>query len=212
MSFDIILRHKVGERAIDIEHHSDASLIAISGPSGSGKTTVLNCMAGLIAPDFGQIAVGGRTLLDTAKNISLPIQSRRAGYVFQDARLFPHMRVAANLAYGARLRGKQAGNAETAAIDADAVLDVLGIRGIADRWPATLSGGEIRRVAIARALMSGPDFLLLDEPLASLDKARGEEVLRMIERIHAQLAVPMIYVSHEPAEVARLTQSIINLD
>ncbi len=211
MSFDIVLRHRIGERTIEIDHHSDASLIAITGPSGCGKTSVLNCVAGLITPDFGKMAVGGRILLDTERNIALPIESRRAGYVFQDARLFPHMRVAANLAYGARLRGTGDASTQGAAIDADAVVDVLDIKGLAERWPATLSGGEIRRVAIARALMSGPDFLLLDEPLASLDKARSVEVLCMIERIQQELGVPMLYVSHDPAEVARLTQSIIKL-
>lgn len=206
MSFDIVLRHATGENSIAIDHHSDASLVAITGPSGCGKTTALNCVAGLITPQFAQISVNGRTLIDSERNVSLPAESRRCGYIFQDARLFPHLRVSANLAYGMRMRG-----AAHTDVDHAAVIDVLGIGGLADRWPATLSGGEIRRVAIARALMSGPEFLLLDEPLSSLDKARGEEVLGMIEQIHSQLSVPMLYVSHDPAEVARLTQTIIKL-
>lgn len=206
MSFEITLSHKIGECGLSVDFASDAACIAITGPSGAGKTTLLNCIAGLVSPDSGRIVIGGRVLYDSAQRISVPVEQRGAGYVFQDARLFPHLKVAANLAYGERLRG--AGQPGT---DRDAIIETLGISAMVDRWPANLSGGEVRRVAIARALLANPRFLLLDEPLASLDQARAEEILIMIERLGSALAIPMIYVSHQPQETARLTDTVLQL-
>lgn len=206
MSFEITLSHKIGECGLSVDFASDAACIAITGPSGAGKTTLLNCIAGLVSPDSGSIVIGGRVLYDSAQRISVPVEQRGAGYVFQDARLFPHLKVAANLAYGERLRG-----AGQPGIDRDAIIETLGISAMVDRWPANLSGGEVRRVAIARALLANPRFLLLDEPLASLDQARAEEILTMIEQLGSTLAIPMIYVSHQPRETARLTDTVLQL-
>jgi len=206
MSFELRLKHRIGEVEIALDAASDAPLTALVGPSGIGKTTVLNCIAGLIRPDEGRIAVGGRVLFDSAAGIDLKPEQRRAGYVFQAGRLFPHMNVAANLAYGEKL----APPAERW-ITREEVLAFLGIGHLLQRAPETLSGGEVRRVAIGRALLSAPKFLLLDEPLTSLDAERAEEILRVVERIRDELKLPILYVSHEMREVERLTGSVIRL-
>lgn len=206
MSFDIHLRHRIGGTEIAIDTKSDAPLTALVGPSGVGKTTTLNCIAGLIRPDAARIAVGGTVLFDSDARIDLPPEARRAGYVFQQGRLFPHMRVVANLAYGEKLacpEERWIGRAE--------VLEFLGIGHLLDRWPDTLSGGEMRRVAIGRALLAGPKFLLMDEPLTSLDAARREGILRVVERIRDELNLPILYVSHDMSEVERLTGNVIRL-
>jgi molybdate transport system ATP-binding protein len=206
MSFDVVLHHRVGERQVDLEFASDARLTALVGPSGAGKTTVLNCLAGLIRPDSGRIAVGGTVLFDSATGVNLPPERRRAGYVFQDLRLFPHLRVAGNLGYGERLArpGERW-------IGREEVTEFLGIGHLLQRWPATLSGGEARRVAIGRALLAGPRFLLLDEPMASLDPERGEALMALVERIRDELAVPVLLVSHDRAEVERLAGRVVTL-
>jgi molybdate transport system ATP-binding protein len=206
MSFEIRLRHRIGETDIAIDATSDAPLTALVGPSGVGKTTTLNCIAGLIRPDNARIAVGGRVLFDSDAGIDLPPEQRRAGYVFQQGRLFPHMRVAANLAYGEKLA-----KPEDRWISREEVLEFLGIGHLLGRWPETLSGGEVRRVAIGRALLGGSKFLLMDEPLTSLDAARREGILRLVERIRDELQLPILYVSHEMREVERLTDRVIRL-
>jgi molybdate transport system ATP-binding protein len=206
VSFEISLRHRIGERDITLDFTSDAPLTALVGPSGVGKTTVLNCIAGLARPREGRIAVGGRVLFDSAAGVDLAPELRRAGYVFQDARLFPHKRVAANLSYGTRFVP-----AEEHWADAGEVGELLGIAHLAQRWPATLSGGESRRVAIGRALLAAPRFLLLDEPLTSLDAERAEGITRAIERIRDELALPILLVSHDRAEVARLAGRVVEL-
>jgi molybdate transport system ATP-binding protein len=196
MSFDIAVTYRAGESAREFAIHSEAKLVAITGPSGIGKTTLLNCIAGLLRPLSGHISVGGTTLFDSSADIDLPPEHRNAGYVFQDLRLFPHRTVAANLAYGERAGAQWMRRAE--------VFDFLGIAHLARRYPTTLSGGEAKRVAIGRALLSAPKFLLLDEPLTSLDPARVEEILRLIERIRDELQLPTLLVSHAAAEVERL--------
>ncbi len=207
MFFEIALRHRIGERAISFDLHSDAPLTALVGVSGAGKSTILNCIAGLLRPDEGRIAIAGEVLFDSAQAIDLPPEARRAGYVFQDARLFPHMKVVANLAYGAKLARREHGW-----IRRDEVVDLLGIGQLLDRWPATLSGGETRRVAIGRALLSAPRFLLLDEPMASLDASRAEGIRQLIENIRDRLQLPILLVSHDRAEVDRLAGRIVSLD
>jgi molybdate transport system ATP-binding protein len=206
MSFEVSLDHRIGERRVTLAFASEARLTALVGPSGAGKTTVLNCIAGLIRPDRGRIAVAGNTLFDSATAIHLAPERRRAGYVFQDFRLFPHLRVAANLAYGERL----ARPAERW-IGRDEVCDLLDIGHLRRRWPATLSGGEMRRVAIGRALLAAPRFLLLDEPFASLDVERAEALMGLIERIRDELAIPILLVSHDRAEVGRLAGRVVSL-
>lgn len=207
MSFEINLQHRIGACPISVDFTSDARVAAITGPSGIGKTSVLHCVAGLIRPETGRIAIGGTVLFDSAQGINVPVEHRRAGYVFQDARLFPHLTVAGNLAYGER-----GGVGGAVSIYRSTLLDVLALPPLLDRWPATLSGGETRRVAIARALLSAPAFLLMDEPLTSLDQPRAERILGMIEALVAEIAIPVLYVSHQPEEVARLTGTILSLN
>ena len=207
MSFEVSIQHRVGERSIALAFSSQDRLTALVGPSGSGKTTVLNCIAGLIRPDRGRIAVAGLTLFDSTATLCLPPERRRAGYVFQDARLFPHMRVAANLAYGERLAAP-----ERRWIGRDEVVEFLGIGDLLARWPATLSGGEVRRVAIGRALLAGSRFLLLDEPFASLDPERGQVLMGLVERIRDELEIPILLVSHDRGEVGRLAGRVVTLD
>ncbi|MCR2833147.1 ATP-binding cassette domain-containing protein [Parerythrobacter lacustris] len=206
MSFDLRIKKRIGERSIDLTMSDSAGLVALTGPSGAGKTTVLNCIAGLMVPDDGHIAIGGRTLFDRASHTNLPPEARSCGYVFQDSRLFPHLTVVRNLAYGEALA-----SSEDRWIDLMEVACLLEIADLLDRHPASLSGGETRRVAIGRALLAAPRFLLLDEPLASLDPARGEQVLQCVERIRDELGLPMLYVSHDAAEVARLTDRVVEL-
>lgn len=206
MSFEIAVTYSLGQRDIAFDARSDAPITALVGPSGAGKTTLLNCVAGLLRPHTGRIAVGGSVLFESAARVDLPPEKRRAGYVFQDNRLFPHLRVDANLTYGERLSPpdeRWIGRAD--------VLNFLGIGHLLDRWPATLSGGEARRVAIGRALLAAPRFLLLDEPLTSLDAARSEEILRVIERIRDELRIPMLLVSHSKSEIDRLTTTVLRL-
>ena len=204
MSFDIAVTYRAGESTRTCTIASDAGLVAITGPSGIGKTTLLNCIAGLGHPLSGHVRIGGKTLFDSASGIDLPPERRRAGYVFQDLRLFPHRTVAANLGYGERT--------EAALMSRTEALEFLGIAHLARRYPATLSGGEAKRVAIGRALLSAPRFLLLDEPLTSLDPARAEEILRLLERIRDELRLPTLLVSHAAAEVERLAGEVVILD
>jgi len=194
MFFEIDVEKKLGEAEIAVSFASTAGLTALFGPSGSGKTSILNMIAGLLTPDRGRIAVAGELLF--GNGVDLPPERRHAGYVFQDGRLFPHLKVRANLLYGAR-RGH-------GTIGFDEVVDLLGLDALLGRWPRTLSGGEAQRVAIGRALLSSPRFLLLDEPLASLDRTRADEIMIMIERLRDQLKLPILYVSHNQGEVDRL--------
>lgn len=202
MSFEIDAWTRLGEAEIGAAFSAGPGLTALFGPSGAGKTSVLNMVAGLLRPDRGRIVVAGETLFDAG--VDRPPEARRAGYVFQDGRLFPHRRVRANLVYGERL-------ADPAHrwISLDEVTEFLGIAHLLDRWPRTLSGGEAQRVAIGRALLSGPRFLLMDEPLSSLDAARREEIMQVIERVRDTLGLPILYVSHDRAEVERLATTII---
>ncbi|MET0251462.1 MAG: ATP-binding cassette domain-containing protein [Novosphingobium sp.] len=207
MSFDIAVERRLGRDAcVRAAFASPGGLTALFAPSGAGKTSVLNMVAGLLRPDAGRIAVAGETLFDSEARIDLPPERRRAGYVFQDGRLLPHRRVRDNLLYGWKLaapRDRWMGLDEATAF--------LGIGHLLDRWPRTLSGGEAQRVAIGRALLSGPRFLLMDEPLASLDRARREEIMAVIERLRDELALPILYVSHDRAEVERLAGTVVTL-
>jgi molybdate transport system ATP-binding protein len=177
------------------------------GPSGAGKTTLINMIAGLIAPDRGRIVLDDLTLFDSAKAIDVPVHRRRIGYVFQEGRLFPHFTVAANLDYGRRMHGLLRDGAEF-----ERIVSMLDIGNLLDRRPAKLSGGERQRIAIGRALLMRPRLLLLDEPLASLDEARKREILPYLEKLRDEARVPMVYVSHNAAELARLARSIVWLD
>ncbi|WP_066800651.1 ATP-binding cassette domain-containing protein [Sphingomonas soli] len=201
MSFDISVTKRIGDAGISCRIEAGEGLTVLFGPSGAGKTSVLNMVAGLIAPDQGHIRVSGEALYDAATGLDVPADQRRAGYVFQEPRLFPHMRVRANLLYGRRESG----------LDVDDTIALLGIAHLLDRWPRTLSGGEARRVAIGRALLSDPAFLLLDEPLSSLDRARREEIMRLIERLRDELGLPILMVTHDREEAARLSTRIVEM-
>lgn len=207
MSFDIAVQRRLGERTLGVTCAATAPLVALFGPSGAGKTSILNMVAGLLRPDRGRIVVAGEVLFDSAAGIDVPAPQRRAGYVFQDDRLFPHLRVRDNLLYGWKLAAPA--DRRMALDDACRFLD---IGHLLHRWPRTLSGGEARRVAIGRALLGGPRFLLLDEPLTSLDQARCEEILRVIERLRDEVGLPVLYVSHDRPEVERLTSAIVTVD
>jgi len=204
MSFDVDVERRLGDARIASRFVSGPGITALFGPSGAGKTSILNMVAGLLRPDRGRIAVAENTLFDGA--IDVPPERRRAGYVFQDGRLFPHMRVGANLRYGQRLALP-----EHRWIGMDETVAFLGIGALLDRWPSTLSGGEAQRVAIGRALLSGPRFLLMDEPLASLDASRREEIMQVIERVRDVLALPILYVSHDRGEVDRLATQVFEV-
>lgn len=204
MSFKVEVECQRGDRLVTAAFASDGGLTALFGPSGAGKTSILNMIAGLLAPDRGRIVVNGRVLFDHSDHIDIATQHRRAGYVFQDGRLFPHKRVRDNLLYGAAPAG---GGHRLMTLD-DAA-GFLGIAHLLDRWPRTLSGGEAQRVALGRALLSGPRFLLMDEPLASLDRARREEIMTVIERLRDDIGLPILYVSHDRDEVARLATTVV---
>ncbi len=181
-------------------------VVALFGRSGSGKSTLINLIAGLLDADTGRVALDDLVWLDTERRLNVPPERRCIGYVFQDARLFPHLSVAGNLRYGesrAPARGY---------VDLETVAGLLDLGPLMKRRTHQLSGGERQRVAIGRALLSQPSLLLLDEPLASLDAARREEVLPYLENLRDQLAVPMVYVSHDFDEVLRLCTYIVLMD
>ena len=203
MSFDVDVAKRLGDAEIACRIEPGPGLTVLFGPSGAGKTSVLNMVAGLIEPDRGHVRVNGETLFDASIVVDEPPEARRAGYVFQEARLFPHMRVRGNLLYGWR--------AGAGAVDVDETIALLGIAPLLDRWPRTLSGGEARRVAIGRALLSNPAFLLLDEPLSSLDRARREEIMALLERLRDTVRLPILMVTHDRDEAERLGSRIVVL-
>ena len=205
MTVDIDISHRQGDFGLDVRLSAPAGLTALFGPSGSGKTSLVNIIAGLTRPDRGRVVVDGEVLVDTGKSIFLPPYRRRIGYVFQEGRLFPHITVRQNLLYGRWF----ARPGETTEVER--VIDLLGIGDILERRPGLLSGGEKQRVAIGRALLSNPRAVLMDEPLASLDEARKAEILPYIERLRDQSRVPIVYVSHSVAEVARLATTVVIL-
>lgn len=202
----VSLQHRLGDFALDAVFDAPAGVTALFGRSGSGKTTVVNAVAGLLRPDAGRVEVAGDVLLDTVRGLSVPVHRRRIGYVFQEARLFPHLTVRQNLLYGQWFAGRRdpAGFAR--------VVDLLGIGALLGRRPALLSGGEKSRVAIGRALLSNPRLLLMDEPLAALDEARKQEILPYLERLRDEGGLPILYVSHSVAEVARLATTLVVME
>ncbi len=206
MTLGIDIRLERGRFARSVRIESSARVVALAGPSGAGKTSVLNAIAGLLRPRAGRIVVDDRVLFDDARRIDLPAHRRRIGYVFQDARLFPHLDVRRNLGYGRHARR------EAQAFAFDQVVELLGIAPLLARRPANLSGGEAQRVAIGRALLSQPALLLLDEPLSALDQARREELIPYLQRVRDDLAMPMLYVSHTLDDVRRIADEVHVLD
>lgn len=197
---------QLGEFVLEASFTSEGRVTGLFGASGAGKTSLVGMIAGLLRPDRGVIALDDEILDDTDKGVHVPPHHRRIGYVFQDARLFPHMNVAQNLDYGRRMNGLPADAAQQRR-----VTDLLDIGPLLDRRPGKLSGGERQRVALGRALLSKPRLLLLDEPLGSLDEGRKVEILPYLVRLRDEANVPMVYVSHDAAEMRQLATQIVML-
>jgi molybdate transport system ATP-binding protein len=206
MTLSVDLEHRFAGFTLKVAFEAPPGVTALFGRSGSGKTTLVNAVAGLLRPDRGRIALGPEVLTDTATGVMLPPHRRRLGYVFQDGRLFPHLTVRQNLLYGRWFAAVEQG------ANLDRVVELLGIAPLLGRRPGALSGGEKQRVAIGRAILANPRLLLMDEPLAALDEARKAEILPYLERLRDDLALPILYVSHSMAEVARLATTVVVLE
>jgi molybdate transport system ATP-binding protein len=198
----VAIKARLGDFALDAAFEADAGVTVLFGPSGAGKSSVLAAVAGAARPDSGRIALGDQVLFDSAKGLDLPMERRRIGWVFQDARLFPHLSVDGNLRYGLK-------RAPAGPIAFDRVVETLGVGHLLHRRPRELSGGERQRVGLGRALLSQPRLLLMDEPLAALDHARRAEILPFFETIKAAFATPILYVTHSLAEAVRLGDRLV---
>ena len=205
MSISVDIRKSLGAFTIDAWFECNAGVTALFGKSGAGKTSIIQMLAGLVSPDNGRIVHDGAPVYDSSTNLDTPPHRRHIGYVFQDARLFPHMNVRRNLEYGTRR------NRATSARNPvfDEVVDVLALAPLLTRQPHLLSGGERQRGAIGRALLSAPKLLLMDEPLASLDAERKWEILPFIDRIHREFDTPIIYVSHSTDEILQIADEMV---
>lgn len=200
------LKHRFRDFTLDLDLEAGSGITALFGRSGAGKSTIINAVAGLLHPDQGLLEVEGETLLDTARGLHVPPHKRRFGTVFQDARLFAHLTVAQNLDFGTRYAPKGS------KIPRDDVIELLGLGALLTRAPNTLSGGEKQRVALGRALLSAPRMLLMDEPLASLDATRKQEILPYLEQLRdGPLHLPILYVSHAIEEITRLADTLVVL-
>jgi molybdate transport system ATP-binding protein len=197
---------QLGEFTLEASFSSEGRVTGLFGASGAGKTSLINMIAGLVKPDRGTIALDGETLDDSAVGLHVPPHRRRIGYVFQDARLFPHLNVSQNLDYGRRMNRLDPDPAQQ-----KRVIDLLDIGSLLDRRPGKLSGGERQRVAFGRALLSKPKLLLLDEPLGALDEGRKLEILPYLVRLRDEAGIPMVYVSHDAAELRQLATQIVML-
>jgi len=198
LTIDVTLRQQSFE--LNVRESASVEVLGLFGPSGSGKTTLLEAIAGIRTPDAGEIRVGDRTLFSSAAGVNLPARDRHIGYVPQDALLFPNLSVIANVRYGAR-----------AGADFTALVDILELGPLLERGVRHLSGGEKQRVAIARALMTRPSILLLDEPLAAVDRERRDRILPYVLRIRRELHVPLIYVTHDEAELSAIADRVLRL-
>jgi len=198
------LQWRIGALDLDAKFETDARVTALFGRSGSGKTSIVNMLAGLQRPDRGRIEIDGQVLFDSERGVNVPPERRRIGYVFQEARLFPHLSVRRNLLYGHDLVAPSERYA-----DFDQIVQLLGLRDLLARRPGDLSGGEKQRTAIGRALLASPRALLLDEPLASLDPHRRSEILKYVELMRDAVKIPIIYVSHAVEEVIRLADTVV---
>ena len=201
MSDRVSLRHRIGALHLDVDLPIEPGVTAIFGPSGAGKTSILRAVAGLLTPESGKIGIGGDTWFDSDARVNIPTHRRGTGYVFQEPRLFPHLSVEQNIRYGAPRRAKL-----------DAQVALLGLGPLLGRRPTGLSGGEAQRVALARALLSEPRILLMDEPLSALDQALKDDILPYLEGLCRETALPILYVSHDIDEVARLADRIALLE
>ncbi|HWL30937.1 MAG TPA: molybdenum ABC transporter ATP-binding protein [Xanthobacteraceae bacterium] len=205
LSVDI--EKRLGSFSVAVKFETTAGATALFGPSGSGKTSIVSMIGGLLKPDRGRIALGDDVLFDSQARINVPAHRRRIGTVFQEGRLFPHMTVAQNLDYGRWMSGVSIDPA-----DREHIIDMLNIGALLKRRPGHLSGGERQRVAFGRALLMKPRLLLLDEPVASLDRARKLEILPYLARLRDEAKVPMIYVSHQAGEIQRLCSQVVRIE
>ncbi|WP_027682377.1 molybdenum ABC transporter ATP-binding protein [Rhizobium leguminosarum] len=204
MTLIVEAKQRLGAFSLDAAFTSERGVTALFGRSGSGKTSMIRIIAGLAHPDEGRVVLDGEVLTETETGIFVPKHRRRFGYVFQEARLFPHLSIRANLSYG-RWFAARPEHGESF----DYIVDLLGIETLLERSPSKLSGGEKQRVAIGRALLSSPRLLLMDEPLAALDDARKAEILPYLQRLRDETDIPIVYVSHSIAEVARLANQVV---
>lgn len=198
---------KLGDFTLNALFASEGGATVLFGPSGAGKTSIINMIAGLMKPDRGRILLDDLVLFDKEAGIDVPVWQRRIGIVFQEGRLFPHMSIKRNLDYGRRMGGHPADPAAFAH-----AVDLLDIGHLLDRRPGKLSGGERQRVAVGRALLMKPRLLLLDEPLASLDAGRKDDILPYLIRLRDEAKVPMIYVSHDAGEVKRVATRVVRVE
>jgi len=192
-----------GDFRLDFGHTTRARALAVEGPSGAGKTTLLKGLAGLIPVSSARLEIDGRVLVDTQAGLAPPPYRRRIGFIFQDARLFPHLSVAENVGFGRRFAPNP--------MSLGAALELVDLCGFEHRWPRSLSGGEARRVAIARALCSDPEILFLDEPLSGLDVSRRDALTPYLRRLRDEMGLPMLLVSHDPRDVEALAEESISL-
>ena len=200
---ELDIRKALGPFSLNVAFRADHGVTALFGPSGSGKTSLVQLVAGLSTPDQGRIQVGGQVLFDSRQAINLPTEKRGLGYVFQDARLFPHLTVRQNLVFGQKTKQPKI---------FDDIVALLGIEHLLTRRPRTLSGGEKQRVAIGRALLANPRLLIMDEPLAALDESRKSEVLPYLVKLVRQTHLPILYVSHSMEEVIALADTLVLLE
>lgn len=200
---DINVTKLVGQMHLEIDICLPSQGVTVLfGLSGSGKTSLIQLISGLSKPDTGRIYLNGNTLVDVEKRKFLPVNKRKIGYVFQDARLFPHYRVLGNLSYGMRKKDAK---------ELDKIVDLLGIGHLLKRYPVTLSGGEKQRVAIGRALLSSPEILLMDEPLSALDLPRKRELLDYLAKLAKKICIPILYVTHSIDEMLTLADRVVLL-
>jgi molybdate transport system ATP-binding protein len=207
MSLFVDVRHTAGAFQLEVRAALSGGLTALVGPSGAGKTTLLNILAGVLRPSFAHVELDGDVLADTVSGRWRPAHARRMGYVFQEPRLFPHLTVRQNLLYGRWFRPATAG-----ALHPPEVIALLNLGGLLARYPAKLSGGEKQRVALGRALLASPRLLLLDEPLASVDRPHREDILPYLDRIRRDHALAAICVTHTWTEVAERADHVIALN
>jgi molybdate transport system ATP-binding protein len=198
---------QLGAFRLNVRFDAPGGATALFGPSGAGKTSVVNMIAGLLTPDRGSIALDDTVLFDASTDVNVPPHRRRIGYVFQEGRLFPHLSVRQNLDYGRRMSSRSHDAAEF-----ERIVALLDIVPLLDRRPRMLSGGERQRVAVGRALLMCPRLLLLDEPLASLDAGHKREIFPYLVRLRDDVGIPIVYVSHTPAEVRRIATTVVRLD
>jgi ABC-type spermidine/putrescine transport systems, ATPase components len=208
MMFKAKFRKKLPTFELDVDISLNNGILALVGPSGAGKTTILQCVAGLQTPSWGEINIRGKTVFSSELGANVPIRNRRIGYVFQDYALFPHMTVEKNVKYGKPKNESSSDKVLTVL----SVLEMLKIEHLRNRYPHQISGGEKQRVALARALMTEPELLLLDEPLSALDQETRSTLQQELLKIQAQWQIPFILVTHDLQEAEILGDQIIKLD